>query len=146
MYGFGTPVRKSLYYPTSMTTVAGTLEEGFTVADAAVRGTLIHWEEVGSTPGYDIIFDFTGIPSIPSTVFVSAYYNGNHAPKIQIYNYTAADWDVFETLNDASGVHSYAFPVGSSHWSAGAMRVRFYHSQNGSATHDLWVDVIAVRC
>lgn len=138
-------LESAIYNPTSLTTVAGTFEVGKTVADLAVRGSVLHWDELDSTPGFDVIFDFTDVPEPPQHVYVTAYYNGNHHPVAMVWNYVMGAWDAFNTYDDGTGLLSNTFPVDSRYWSAGAMRVRLYHSQNGSSTHDLYVDFIGAR-
>jgi hypothetical protein len=138
---------RAVYYPSSLTVTAGTLAAGVVADVAVIGGNNIHIDEVGSTPGYDIIFEFTAVVGVPRWAHVIGYYNGNHAPKIQAYDYAGAAWLTLETIIDSGGaqdMHSYLLPLDERCASAGAMRLRFYHAANGSTSHDLYVDYVVV--
>jgi hypothetical protein len=133
------------YYPDTLTVVAGTLAAGAVADVATIGGNNVHIEEVTGAPGFDIIFDFSGVEGVPGQIAIIGYYNGNHAPKIQAYDYVAAGWVTLETILDAGGaqdMHSYALPSSANFVSGGAARVRFYHAQSGATSHDLFVDFV----
>lgn len=137
----------STSFPSTMTVVAGTLLSG-TIADVISSGggeVLIG--EVGTAPGWDVIFDFDGLTGTPTLTFVIAYYTGNHDPDVEIYNYGTASWDTVAYLADnATNFQVFTVNMQPAYVSGvGAARVRLYHVVGGNTSHRLHIDYIAMN-
>lgn len=139
-------VAPDVWNPTALTVNAGTLAAG-AVGDVATIGQgEVHVDEVAAAPGFDIVFDWTGVVGIPRQALFIGWYNGgaNHAPTVEFYDYVAAGWVTVETLIDALGMHCYACPLNSRFVSAGAMSMHFYHTAMGIALYDVHIDYVEV--
>lgn len=141
-------VAKALHYPTALTVVAGTLVAGVVGDLASLGGTEVHIDEVAATPGFDIILDWTTIPSDPSEVFLSLRYSGNlsHLPTIECWDYTASAWVPVELVIDQPSHKLHTIPSWDDFMSGGNMRVRINHAAAGNPTHDIYLKYAAVRC
>jgi hypothetical protein len=135
------------YTPTSLVVTTGTLAAG-TYADlAAVGGTTVNVAEVTGAPGFDVEVRFSGITTGPTRLQVKAYYVGSaaHVVTLDIWNYSTSAWDFYETVVTGTAFNHWTFTlVGASQYtSGGAAKFRFYHSSNGTGTHDLYIDYAA---
>lgn len=148
------------------TAASVTLTAGTTVASVvadlqtAFDGNFYHIDEAAGAPGIDLIVDFTSITAF-NWVQVIAQYDGSstHSVAIQLYNWITTTWNTFnacqtgqEDVTTAGGyiledlsffVPSDANYIGTG-GSAGQVRVRFYHTMAGNASHDLYIDVVAL--
>ena len=111
-------------------------------------GSVYQVPEVTGTPGFDVEFDFSGITAIRG-IAANFYYDGGalgHEVTIDIYDYDGTAWDSF-LLVPSAATYSYRyieFPNNSKYINSGAVLVRFYHGSAGNASHDLYVDYLAV--
>ena len=103
--------------------------------------------EATGAPGINLEVDFTGVTQI-KYVIVQANYNGavTHAVRIQLYNYDDTAWDTIDTISHGldQGQHFVAIPNDADYISGGAAIVRLYHTETGNASHDLYVDYVAL--
>jgi hypothetical protein len=120
-----------------------------TVADVQELndGNTLDLAEVAGTPGMTIDFLFPDISSIKGFVF-KGYYSGSsvHWIEIQLYNYVTTNWDVFMTFSSGFGMN-YRYieiPDDGPYISDGDAIIRAYHPQNGNASHDLYIDYVAL--
>ncbi len=126
---------------------------GSTVSDLQVAhdGNTFDVEEVTGVPGIDLIVDFIGVTAI-NWVNIIAFYAGSaaHSATIQLYNWSTTSWNRFNACELGVVLHDHSFflPDDSDYIgtdaNAGKVRVRFLHEQSGNASHDLYVDVVAL--
>lgn len=116
-----------------------------TVADLQVLldGNNYHVNEEAGVPGLDLEVDFTGVTAI-NKIVIKAYYNGSatHGVRVQLYNYTTTSWDTIHTLNSKEDFEQSfkSIPDDTDYISATNAIIRFYHTESGTASHDLYVD------
>jgi hypothetical protein len=90
---------------------------------------------------------FSDIPSAPTALWLRAYHNAQHTITVSIYKYTTSAWESYQVLPSAqSGYTFYSIPIpdGSDHVSAGAARVQFAYTGEGSLDAYLYVDYCAL--
>jgi len=134
--------------PASVTLNAGSSTDGVADLQTPLDGNVYHVDEAAATPGIDLECNFTGIVRIRS-IFVRAYYVGGttHAIRLQLYNYNTAGYDTIHTLNTGLDVEQFLLElpvIDTNYISAGAAKVRFYHTEMGNASHDMYVDYVAL--
>jgi hypothetical protein len=141
-------VGRALYYPDTLTVVAGTLVSGDVDDLADLAGNEVHIDETATTPGFDIILDWSGIPAEPTQVILSLRYTGNlsHVPTIECWNYVLGAWVQVEVLLDAPSHRLHSIPSWIDFVDYGAMRVRINHAQAGNPAHEVYLKYAAVRC
>ena len=108
-------------------------------------------DEVSATPGFDIQAVFTGVTDF-NQVQIHTAYDGNPAHVIRIdLDKTPFNWSSFTTIladiDDSSGDFVFnAITVASAaqYINSGEVRLRFYHSSAGNATHDFFIDYCAL--
>lgn len=134
-------------FPDALTVNTGTLTAGVVADVATIGGNVVDVTEVIGAPGFDIVFDWTGVVGTPRSIRLVGYYAGgdNHGPQCQVYDYVAAGWTALETFYDMTNVHTFSFPSNGRFVSAGAMSLRFYHAAGGIGTHHMFVDYLAAE-
>jgi hypothetical protein len=147
-----TYLRKSLTYKTadSVTeTVTDGTAGGVAGTQTLLDGTIYQIEENNSAPAIDVEFVFSGITKI-SAIVLSAYYLGStgHAVRINLWNYTDVQWDTFHTLMTGLDYEQHFKSVtdDTKYISSGAAKGQIYHTENGIASHVLYVDYFALGC
>ena len=108
-------------------------------------------DEVNATPGFDIQAVFTGVTDF-NQVQIHTAYDGNPAHVVRIdLDKTPFNWSSFDTIladiDDSSGDFVFkAITVASAaqYINSGEVRLRFYHSSAGNATHDFFIDYCAL--
>jgi hypothetical protein len=143
-----TPVE---YNPTMTRTTGGDAggddDSVATIDDADSYDT----DEVGGTPGFDIQAVFSGVTDF-NQVQIHTAYDGNPAHIIRIdLDKTPFNWSSYDTIladiDDNSGNFVFnAITVASAaqYINSGEVRLRFYHSSAGNATHDFFIDYCAL--
>jgi hypothetical protein len=111
-------------------------------------GNIYHVDEAAATPGIELEIDFSGIRQIKG-IYTRFYYAGSnlHGMRVQLYNYDTTTYDTYLTTIGDHMDHSAHFvwiPDDASYISSGAAQVRFYHAEAGNASHDLYVDYVAL--
>jgi len=143
----------------SVATPTGTVISGTVVDTRTINATYYQVQEVAATPGFLVEFTFEGITQTPQVLHFKGRYQGNaaHDVILQVWNYNTVAWEALTGLaddipNTAADVHyTFTMPgVLAGTWpthyvSAGQMRVRFNHTTAGIATHNLYVDYIAIQ-
>ena len=118
----------------------------------AQDGDTYHIDEVTGTPGLDLIADFVDVTKF-DYVQVIANYRGSasHTVSIQLYNWARAEW---HTWSSCVGIE--ITKVNRSYWvpcpvnyigtgaDAGKVRLRCVHTMGGNASHDFYIDVLAL--
>lgn len=144
----------------SITLSNGTSTDALADLQTAHDGSFYHINEVAGAPGIRLIVDFVSVTAF-NWVEVIAIYDGSssHAVGIQLYNWSTTAWDTFDALQTgqedvttADGYilcnHGFLLPADTNYigtgGSAGQVRVRFNHTMNGNASHDMYIDVVAL--
>ena len=146
------------YTANSVTITVGGADATSVVANlrTAFDGLFFHLDEVAATPGINLIIDFVNVTAFDWVQALDVYAgSATHACAIQLYNWITTTWDTFNASQDgqhdiatAGGYvmdnHSFFVPVNANYISAGQVRVRYYHTMAGSASHDLYLDCVAL--
>jgi len=146
-------VKRTYTVPTTQTVVTGTLSSG-TVSDVQTwqDGNEVHITEVTGVPGFDVQYTFPNVTSI-AEIMVGFYYVGSstHDCVVEIYDDTNAVWKELLSQSGTGLSHNLryvAFPDtdNMSDYINGSseVKIRFYHPQTGNASHDLYIDYMAV--
>jgi len=137
------------YNASSITVIAGTLNDGNLASTFSVDGDWYNVSEINDIPGLDVRFNFTNIGGVPNCGCLDVYhsYTGHpqHDIKIQVWNFTSTSWYQIGTLIynetagwECSGLGNYAehFFHNGSFWG------RFYHESQGHVVHEMQIDQI----
>jgi hypothetical protein len=140
-------IRPKYFAPATLTVNTGTLTTG-TISDLAARGgTTVVITEVTGTPGFDAEIIWSGIVS-PLGFVLEGWYAGNtaHNVDIEAWNYTTSAWDKYDTAvtNTVRQRYNHMYMLSSDYVSAGAAKIRFYHTTSGVAGHTLNLDYCAL--
>jgi lysophospholipase L1-like esterase len=139
---------------------AGTNVSG-TVADSRDFNQVYYQiQEIAATPGFHAEFNFS-LDNVPGKLTFIGRYEGqnSHDVVIQAWNYTNLSWDSFSGLAsdipDGSLDLLYALDyadlltengtVITDYISGTDAKIRIYHTTAGTATHDMYVDYIAIQ-
>lgn len=140
----------SLVYTSATSVTLNTGSSASVVADlqTMLDGNVYHIDEVAGVPGFDLEVNFTSIAEI-SAIYWRAYYNGTatHGCRVQLYNYNTTTWDTYFTeLGDELDYSVHFIPVqdDSDYISSGNAKIRFYHTESGNASHDMYIDYVAL--
>ena len=140
-----------LIVPASINLVAGGVAVG-TVSDTQIwnDGNVYQVPEVAATPGFDIQFTITGVRKI-ARIASNIFYDGTatHHVELQIYNNTTTNWDTLIQVPSSLGynLRYFDFPLGHDKDYINAtmqVLIRLYHVTGGNASHDIYVDYLAV--
>lgn len=148
------------YQADSLTLGAGTSADALSDLQTPRDGNFYHIDEAAGAPGINLIVDFVDVATIEFAE-VNASYEGSttHAIAVQLYNWTTASWDTFDAIQTGVadvttangyivGNHSFNVHEPDNYIGTGAnegrVRVRLYHTMNGNAAHDLYVDDVAL--
>ena len=139
-----------------LTLSVGTSADALSDLQTAQDGNFYRVTEVAGTPGIILIVDFAAVTTF-TMVRVLAIYDGSgtHSIALQLYNYTQTRWDTFDSLqtaqedvSTADGYivtnHSFFVLNPLDYISGGVVQVRFYHTMGGNASHDLYIDSVAL--
>ena len=133
----------------SITVIAGTLNDGNLASTYAVDGDWYNVSEIHGPPGLDIRFNFTDIEGdiICGCVDIYEIYSGHspHEIRVEAWNFTSLSWiKISEILfNETANFHC----IGISHYAehilnSGDIWLRFYHETIGHPPHELKIDSI----
>lgn len=149
------------YTANSITLTNGTSGNAVSDLQTMSDGTFYDLTEAASTPGINLIVDFISVTAF-ETVRVLGGYNGSstHSLAIQVYNWNSAAWNTFNAMQtglwDISTAGEYilgnyqftvfddANYIGTG-GDAGKVRIRFYHTMAGNASHHLYIDEVSLR-
>ena len=125
----------------------GSSSDSVTDLQTQLDGNIYSIDEAADTPGIELEVDFTGVVKF-TKVIVKAYYAGGstHGVRIQLYNNDSDAWDTLHTLY--SGIDhqqcTLIVPDDTNYIDTGVVIVRFYHTELGNASHDLYIDWCAL--
>ncbi len=123
-------------------------------------GNVFHLDETAGTPGSDMYVEFVSVTAF-NWVKITANYVGSatHGMGILLYDWVAAAWKSYECFQhqtydvgtagaEVKCDHSFFVPsdtvfIGTG-GDAGKVRVRFVHPMAGNASHDVYLDVVAL--
>lgn len=147
-YNYGITCTVDAVYPTTMTVVNGTLDQGTVTDLRTINGEVVISETLG-IPGFEIIFNFTNTHAFDMHSF-SMYgrYDGtaNHDVRTQLWNYTSSAWDNRTTITESptnTWINQSIGELGE-YTSANITQLRIIHLTTGNPSHDLHMDVIAL--
>ena len=142
---------QNILTPVSVNVVAGGAPVG-TVANVQTwnDGNVYQVPEVAATPGFDIQFTITGVRKI-ARVSSNIYYAGTstHQVELQIYNNNTTTWDTIVQVSSSLGYNTryvnFPLPSDKDYINASMQSlVRVYHVNGGNASHDIYIDFIAI--
>jgi len=139
--------------PTTQTVTAGTLTSG-TVSDVQTwqDGNEVHIDEAAGVPGFNIEYTFENVAEF-CEILVTFHYVGatTHNCVIEIYDDTNSVWKEFFSQNGAPLNHNTRFSpfpdianVANYINASDQVIMRFYHPVSGNASHDLYIDYVAI--
>lgn len=134
--------------PASLTLTTGTSTSTVSDLTTMLDGNVYTINEATGVPGFDLECIFAGVQRI-KWVASRFWYAGlsTHAARVQLYNYRTAAYDTLITQEgDALDYTLRVVPVLSDQYyiSAGAAKVRFYHTESGSAGHSIAIDWVGL--
>lgn len=144
-------VVKTRLTASAQTVNTGTLSSG-TVTDVQTwsDGNEVNISEVAGTPGYDVEYRIDNVADFCEIV-IAFYYVGSstHDCQVQIYDDANTTWRGFINQTGAQLGHNtrYAIlPDDSANYinSSDQVKIRFYHPKSGNASHDLYIDYVAI--
>jgi len=138
--------------PATLTVNTGGTPVGTGVSDVQTMldGNIYQLPEVTGTPGFDIEFAWTGITRIKGFAFRVLYVGtSTHQVTFRAYNYNTTVWDVLFEIPASLGYNYRCNQFPASNManyfdSGGNAKVKIYHDTAGNASHDLYVDYVAI--
>ena len=140
--------------PTSLTVQTGGTPVGsITDMQTAFDGNVYNLPEATGAPGIDLEVNFTGITGIKGLVFAGRYVGAaTHYIDVYLYDYNAAaDQAIFrmQTLTGSptttNEYRTILIPDDSNFIDgSGNAQISFIHPVTGNATHDLYLDYVAL--
>lgn len=126
----------------------GTTSDSLSDLQVYLDGNYYTVAEVTGVPGIEVEVVFTDIKSI-SSIIISAVYIGSatHAVRVGLYNYDTTSWDIIDTLNNGLDWEHHLIKVvdDANYISGEEAAVRFYHTETGNASHDLYIEYVGLR-
>lgn len=138
----------------NVTLTAGTSGETVSDLQTAFDGNTYDIDEAAATPGYHLEVEFVSVTAF-NWVSIIASYKGSatHYAEVQLYNFDTTAWDTFTSLDTHAALiqmenYSFFVPDDTNYigtaGDAGDVRVRFYHTPAGNASHDVSINVVAL--
>jgi hypothetical protein len=135
----------------TITLTTGTSADTVTDLQAFYDNLEYHINEETGAPGQDLIVDFVSVTKF-NYVMIHAYYLGaaTHSITIQLYDWASSSWADWSSMYSGQTVRDYSFyvPCGANYigtgGDAGKVRVRFVHTQSGNASHDSFLEGVAL--
>lgn len=138
------------YAASSVSVIAGGTPVG-TIAGVQEwdDGSVYQVPETATTPGYDIQFTFSDVGKI-NYIASNIHYNGlsTHQVEVQIYDVTATQWKTLFQVPSSLG-YNYRFIDFKKDEvdfidSSKQAKIRLYHVSGGDATHNVYIDYLAI--
>jgi hypothetical protein len=143
--------RPSFIVPDSVTVVTGGTPVG-TVTDmqTLMDGNTYDLPETTGTPGFDLEIDFVNMVDIYGIV-IRSYYSpkvSTHYAQLLIHNYSGGESDDAILRMEPSDDHNYRtvmIPDATNYIDgSGNAQLTLLHPDSGNASHDMYVDYIAL--
>jgi hypothetical protein len=149
------PVIIQTYFVTDITLNAGTLDAG-SIADTQSANTDYYVvNEIAATPGFDVEITFGGaITEMDIIKFWGKYDGGNvHEVEAEIWNWETSAWDDLRSgtsdlpISTTDYYREWLIPGTKSDYAhaTSGHKMRFYHTSDGTASHDLDIDKICIE-
>lgn len=134
--------------PDSLSLVVGTSSDGISDIQTMNDGNEYHIDEVTGAPGTDLRITFNNVLRFANVVY-NAYYesvSSTHTVLMEIYNYETQAWDAYTTIQPGLGYNYRYFDVPdyAAYIQDATVQIKFVHELAGSATHDFYIDYIAL--
>jgi len=147
-------VPKAEFTANSITLDAGSSSDALADLQVFNDGNEYHIDEAAATPGIDLKVDFIAVDAFQRVAINGVYVGAltTHAVSIQLYDWINTAWVTFNTAHprgvnikeDLSfNVPDYKNYVGTGS-DVGEVRVRFNHTMGGNASHDLYIEYVAL--
>lgn len=137
-----------LQVPTSLVLDEGTSSDALADLTTMLDGNVYQINEVIGAPGQSLTLTFAVVREIYGLLF-RAYYSGSgtHYCEVQLYNYTTSAWDTYTTVENSNGYNTryIRIPDDADYVQANVAQVRWYHPVSGNASHDSFIDYIALE-
>ena len=136
--------------PTTLNVATGGTPVGsVTDVQTLLDGNVYQVPEVTGVPGYDIEFNFTGVASIAGFVSMIRYTgSATHVVSLRLQNYTDVQEDSFlviPTTVTNYGYRTVLIPDDTKYIDgSGNAQMVLYHDSSGNASHDVYIDYIAL--
>jgi len=141
--------RRIFKAPATVTLNTGTSSSTVSDLQTLNDGNTYDLAEAASTPGMNLEINFTSVDSVKGFA-IKAYYVGSstHYVEVQIWNDTTSAWDVFVTLLSGLGMNYRYIEIPDFDADyidgSGNTIIRLYHPTSGNASHDLYIDYVAL--
>ncbi len=139
------------YNVSSIETLVGDYVHGNLTSTQFVDGKTYLVDEVTGVPGWDIRYNFTGVPENSTSLAFMGFadYEGNpaHDPHIEAYNFEIGEFiDMVEYGEGAFEWHNASLSIGGFIQNdTGNVWIRFVHHESGSNGHFINVDYLRLR-
>ena len=141
------PIIYPLNVPSNVTVETGTVDDGNITSVQLEDGLSLNISEVGSSPGFNISFDFLNWTSFNKIRFVD-YYNGNlgHTINVNLLN-ISGNWVTIGNVVDMVGFENVSYNISdySVFNNSGVINMRIVHTSSGNLTHDYFIDNIILE-
>jgi hypothetical protein len=143
-----------------VTLTAGSSSDAVADLQTLGDGNFYHITEAAATPGQHLEVDFVSVDDFRQVQIVGSYSGAaTHSIAVQLYNYTDTQWDTFNAMQDSQedvstadgyilGSYGFYVPNATDYIGTGGdlgdVIVRFYHTMAGNASHDTYLDVVAL--
>jgi len=138
------------FVPNTVTLNVGSSSDAVSDLQTILDGNIYAIQEAAATPGINLECNFVNITHI-NFIYVRAYYDGSatHSVRIQLYNYNTTTYDTFWSMVPVLDYQLLSLPIfplvdSADYIDSGAAKVRFYHTESGNASHDLYIDYVAI--
>ena len=104
--------------------------------------------EVTGTPGFDLEINFSNVSRIRGIVTKCRYDGASpHYAEVRLHNYTTVADDILLRVDPAAtnNTRTVLLPSDENYIDTdGSAQIVFYHPGAGNATHDLYIDYVAI--
>lgn len=137
-------------FPSALTVVVGSLSGSLSDIQSKYEGNSIDITEAATTPGIHVELEIANILHFSSVTLVGYYAGGaSHYVQVQLWNKNTNSWNTLGTLQLGVSAISITYPITDDTCNAyifnNKVRVRLYHPSNGSVSHHLFIDYIALE-
>jgi hypothetical protein len=132
------------FLPVSVSASVGSVNGGNLASIQTFNdGNVFDVQEIASTPGFDILVDFSGIVKFNKVQLNLAYTNASqHFVTVDLWNYVTSAWDTIGSFRGLNGFTQFNLGIIDSvpFINAGAVQMRLYHVSAGSTSHSIQLD------
>ena len=141
------PTQERYVAPSVMTVQMGVLDAGVVGDLAEPGGVDVNISELNGADPLRVDFDFVGI-EVPKRIYFLGHYVGSasHFIAIEIELVGGGVWEALGEIHSEADPMWYHFEIFKPvrYITAGAVKIRFRHIQNGVNTHDLIMDCLGI--